>query len=73
MTDSRFDLEQKIMDCWGVCEDIETITVKLEDLDIPAEELDTLSNVLIGIKSLYHMKFEQLFYTFEKLVEDKEI
>ena len=34
---------------------------------------DEISNALLGIKTLYEMKFNELFNTFEQLVHDKKI
>jgi len=67
MTKTRFDLEQEILDCWGICDDLETVYSN-ESLDLP----DEVVNVLIGLKQLYHMKFERTFATFEQLVNSKK-
>jgi len=57
-----FDLEQQIMDCWRIVDDIKI----LEDavLDKEQSHNDT-GNVLIGLEYLYQLKFEKLFATFE--------
>ena len=70
MTD-RFDLEQGIMKCWNVTEDIDLIYRNV--LDGPEMTTDEISNALLGIKTLYEMKFNELFNTFEQLVHDKKI
>lgn len=67
MTD-RFDLEQQILDCWGVTDDIQTIINELEHLNE-----DEVYNVLIGLKQLYNSKFRQTFNTFEELIRDRQI
>jgi hypothetical protein len=62
--DYRFALEQKIMECWSVVEDIKavhTIHQDRRELDV-----DEMSNVLMGLEHLYAIKFELLFDTFEK-------
>lgn len=69
MTD-RFDFEQQIMDCWGVCEDINTL-YKMSDIRTMSD--DELSNALLGLQTLYQMKFELLFDTFEQMVKDRRI
>ncbi len=63
MTKDRFHLEQEIMDCWGVTDDIQTIIDHCEDLTE-----DQLMNNLIGIKELYDLKFRTMFDTFEGLI-----
>lgn len=64
---NRFDLEQEIMDCWGVVDDIDIIYHKY------GEDSDELANVLIGLKTLYQLKFERLFHTFEDCVSQRSL
>lgn len=66
-TKTRFELEQEILDCWGICDDLETIYSD-ESLNLD----DRILNVLLGLKELYHMKFERTFATFEQLVVDRQ-
>ena len=63
---NRLDLEQEIMDCWGIVEDIELVYHKY------GEDSDELANVLLGLKTLYQMKFERLFNTFEDCIQKRE-
>ena len=64
---NQFELEQQIMDCWGVIDDIKILTEHvLEDEDA---NTDSISNALIGIENLYNLKFEKLFRTFESTLE----
>lgn len=70
MSKDRFDFEQQIMDCWGVCEDIKTIT-KMHDIRQMSE--DELVNAMIGIETIYQMKFEILFDMFESMIKDGKI
>jgi len=62
---TRFELEEDIMDCWNIVNDIETI--------YHAEELysneDEMMNALIGLRTLYQLKFDKLFKTFESCCE----
>ena len=61
---TRFDLEQDIMSCWNVVEDIDMVAEKYcED--------DDVCNVLLAIKHLYQLKFEKLFGTFEECVKER--
>ena len=57
-----FDLEQQIMDCWRIVDDIKILEEAV--LDKEQSHNDT-GNVLIGIEYLYQLKFEKLFATFE--------
>lgn len=65
----RFDLEQEIMNCWNVTEDIGVIMERLMESptfkDVPAEAVDKLSNALLGVQQLYDMRFEKLFDVFK--------
>jgi hypothetical protein len=67
---NRFDLEYQIMDCWGVCDDIQSI---LDAMDIRELTEDELANILIGLKQLYQLKFETTFNTYEYMIHDGKI
>lgn len=63
----RFNLEQEIMDCWGVVDDIKTIYSAGDSRPISEDEM---LNALIGLQTIYQMKFEKLHKTFTNLVEN---
>jgi hypothetical protein len=67
MTD-RFDLEQNIMQCWNVTDDIQLYLDMYDNMDE-----DQRMNYLIGLKQMYHMKFERLWDGFESCVRNKQI
>ena len=69
MTD-RFDLEQDIMRCWGITDDIDMLYRNVMEKDMSS---DDLANCLLGLKVLYNMKFETLFSDFEQLIKDRKI
>ena len=59
------ELEERIMNCWTVIDDIK-LTYE-EYLDSPESmSEDELSNILIGIEHIYERKFQRLYQTFEK-------
>lgn len=65
---NRFDLEQQIMDCWHVVDDLKVLFENVvEDENLTK---DTISNVVLGLEELYQMKFDKLFRTFEQVVKD---
>jgi hypothetical protein len=66
----RFDLEQDIMKCWNVTEDIDLLYRNVMDRDLTS---DDIANALLGMKTLYEMKFEEMFSHFETLVHEKKI
>jgi len=66
MTD-RFDLEQDIMKCWNVIEDLQNL-YDCEDLTE-----DQQQNYLLGLITIYEVKFNKLWNSFEHSVSNKEI
>lgn len=62
----RFDLETDIMNCWSIVEDIKELNRCMLDRRKMTE--DEVSNYLLGLETIYQVKFERLFETFEKLV-----
>jgi len=68
---TKFDLEEKIMSCWCVCDDIGTIIESLDGMNLDPIAEDTLYNLLIGLKSMYNIKFENLFCMYEMLLKTK--
>lgn len=66
---NRFDLEQQIMDCWHVVDDLKVLFENVvEDENLTK---DTISNVVLGLEELYQMKFDKLFRTFEQVTKDE--
>ena len=63
-----YDLEQPIVDCWLVCDDLETIYRQIDDGERDPTQ-DELINALIGMRQLYQWKFEQLFYKYEQVLK----
>jgi hypothetical protein len=63
----RFDLEQKIMDCWGITEDLDDLLDMVDSTNMSSEKQDELSNTIIGLKTLYQRKFETMFSLFENV------
>ena len=66
----RFDLEQNILDCWKITDDINLLYKNVMESEI---DKDHVSNVLLGLQAIYSMRFEQLWETFETIVRNKEI
>lgn len=67
----RFDLEQNIMRCWNVTEDIDLLYENvMENSDMTT---DDIANALLGMKQLYDMKFEKLWSNFETLIREKKL
>jgi hypothetical protein len=68
MTKDRFDLEQEILDCWHITDDLQTI-METDSLELS----DDVHNLLLGLKTLDHLKFERTFATFEQLVTQRKL
>ena len=66
----RFDLEQHIMKCWNVTEDIDLLNYNVLEKDMSKDEI---SNFLLGLKTIYNAKFEDLFDNFGELIKDGTI
>lgn len=67
---SRFDLEQQILDCWRITDDLKQLT---EAVGNQCLSEDQTLNILIGLYEIYNLKFDQAFTTFEKLIASKNI
>lgn len=67
----RFDLEQNIMKCWSVTEDVQLLYENVMENDDLSK--DDIANALLGIHQLYEMKFNKLFENFETLIRDKKL
>ncbi len=64
----RFDLEQNIMQCWNVTDDIQLLLDMYDEMDE-----DQMMNYLIGLKQMYQMKFERLWNNFEGCIRAQKI
>jgi len=66
----RFDLEQQILGCWSVVDDIDLLYHMPDYRELSEDEFQ---NALLGMSTLYKFKFEQMFNTFEELVNNGRI
>jgi hypothetical protein len=71
----RFDLEQQIFECWKIIDDIKLLDKNVLEGKIEGGSLtqDEISNYLLGLETIYELKFEQLFATFGDLIKSKQI
>jgi len=67
---TTFDLEQHIINCWNVTDDLEVLNEAVLERNLSQDEI---SNILMGMKGLYHLKFETLFETFEQALKEKRV
>jgi len=67
MNDKQFDLEQGILNCWNICEDMKIVAENV--LEAKTVDRDKLANILIGMADLYQLKFEKTFSDFEETIK----
>lgn len=67
---ARFDLEQNILDCWKVTDDIDLLYTSIMDNNYADMTVDTIANALLGMKVMYDLKFNKTWESFEKTLEE---
>ena len=65
------DLEQHIMDCWHICDDLQVVFKQIGDGEREPTQ-DELINALMGMQQVYHWKFEQLFFKYEDVLRSQQ-
>jgi len=64
---STFELEQKILSCWNITDELDVILQYMNDHDV---DQHNLASMLLGLKNLYHLKFDDLFTTYTKVIHE---
>jgi hypothetical protein len=59
---NRFDLEQQIIECWGIIDDLELF-----------EDSPDRKGLAQALSHIYAAKFNRMFKTFEELIENGNI
>jgi len=67
----RFDLEQQILKCWNITEEVQLLNEQVLENDTLTK--DQISNYLLGLSTIYDMKFEKMFEQFSDMVKEKKI
>lgn len=75
MSDAIFDLEQNIMECWKVIDDVDMVTKHFVDDSEWAEHFspqatDAIMNKYFAIKQLYELRFQRLWRDFEEVTKE---
>jgi len=74
MSNDIFDLEQQMLECWKVTDDIEMVTKHFLDdpkfADIKGETWDEMANKYFAIQELYELKFDKMWNTFEAVCKE---
>ena len=67
MNHKQFDLEQGILNCWNICEDMKIVADYV--MNTSSVDKDKLANILIGLSDMYQLKFEKTFDDFEETIK----
>ena len=72
---NRFDLEQQILSCWRITDDIGLLQKAVLEGKLDDQELtkDEISNYLLGLETIYNMKFQELFNTLETMIKEGKL
>lgn len=62
------ELEQNILDCWKVCDDIDLVWKEMYDGN-PEPTEDQIANAMIGLNQIYEWKFQRLWNNFEEVLK----
>jgi len=72
-----FDLEQDILSCWHVTDDLKLLYERIGDSsefrDLSATHTDAIMNILLGLQEVYDMRFEKCFRSFEAVSEENRL
>jgi hypothetical protein len=74
MSEKIFDLEQELLSCWHVIDDINLLYESIGDdpayESLEPKALDTLMNLTLGLKAVYEMRFQKCWGTFEAVAKE---
>jgi hypothetical protein len=68
---SRFDLEQDILKCYDVCQNIENFLRKFSDDPKPLSE-DEVFNIVNGIREVHSIQVDRLWDGFENMIKKQK-
>ena len=68
LINEMYDLEQRIMECWELVDDVNLLYEQVMDKDLHKDQ-DRLANALLGLHTIYEMKFERAFNTYEEALK----
>ena len=71
LINEMYDLEQRIMECWELVDDVNLLYEQVMENDLHKDQ-DKLANALLGLCTIYEMKFEQVFNTYEKTLKQRQ-
>lgn len=64
------EFEEYMLDCWQVVDDIYLIAEYMDEEMIENIQIDDISNLLMGLSSLYKLKFKKLWKHYVILIDN---
>jgi hypothetical protein len=68
---NRFDLEQLILKNWEITADVKHLYEKV--LEDDSYTRDQIANYLLGLETIYELKFNKLWECFESIIQQGKI
>ena len=68
LINEMYELEQRIMECWELVDDVNLLYEQVMENDLHKDQ-DKLANALLGLCTIYGMKFERAFNTYEEALK----
>lgn len=68
---TRFDLEQQMLACWQITDDLEVIYDNIMGDDSLTK--NDIADLLLGLQKLYTMKFQKQSLVFDELLQTGDI
>jgi hypothetical protein len=62
-----FDLEQELLSCWQITSDLKLLEEGILEKDMTR---DDINNVVLGLRTLYELKFDKAWNSFEKITKE---
>jgi hypothetical protein len=66
----RFEFEQDLMKAWCIVDDLRDLSVGVLEHDMTK---DQITNVLMGLETLYQLRFERILAQFERAVNQRKL
>ena len=63
---SEPSLEDNIMSCWNIVDDIHLLNEAVQDQGI---DTDSISNILLGLEYMYELKFQKLMASYSQSIK----
>lgn len=67
---SRFDLEQALLECWQISDDLSLVAEKLLDGQLNDEHM---ANILLGLSELHLLRCQKTDEIFEDLIKSRKL